>query len=541
MTAGTHGPRALTRSFYSLEEAAPLVDLPIGAVLELAAARFGPKAALVDGVLGAGLASRWTFDELAADSRRVARALLTLFSPGDRVAIWAANSPEWLLVEFGAALAGLVLVTVNPAYRGQELVRVMRQSAARGILVQDSFRGRSLLDIANEVAADLPDLETVVPLSIWDAFLATGDTTRSLPVVSPDSIAQIQYTSGTTGAPKGACLTHRGLANNGRLYALAIGATADDVWINPMPMFHTAGCGLVALGALQTGGVHVIPHTFGAADMLDLFERERGTIMLSVPTMLIRIIEQARNRPRRPSTWRLVTLGGAPVSVELIERARSELGLEVGVGYGQTEASPYLTHTRAGEEHPDWQTTVGRPLPWTEVKIVDPATGAILPIGVSGEICGRGYGVMAGYFRDEEASRGALDDERWLHTGDIGSMDSEGYIRIDGRLREMIIRGGENVYPREVEDVLSTHPAVANVAVFGMPDREWGEIVAACVVLRKDCHATSQELIAFCSERLASFKRPSRYRFLEGFPETASGKTQKFALRELLLGEDAAA
>jgi fatty-acyl-CoA synthase len=356
--------------------------------------------------------------------------------------------------------------------------------------------------------------------------------TRRLPQVAPDDIAQIQYTSGTTGFPKGALLPHRGLVNNGRFYALAIGATPEDVWVNPMPMFHTAGCGLLTLGALQTGGTHVIPAGFDPALMLGLFEAERGTIMLSVPTMLIRMLDHPDLPTLNLSSWRLSTLGGAPVPPELVRRAQSLLGLKVAIGFGQTEASPYITHTLPDDPHPDWISTVGRPLPQTEVKVVDPATGDTLPLDTVGEIHARGYGLMTGYFDDPEATAKALDADGWLHTGDLGSMDSHGYCRIQGRLKDMIIRGGENIYPREIEDTLFTHPSVAGVSVVGIEDAEWGEVVAGFIQFKVGQQATGEELTAFCRQHLAFYKVPRIWRFVDQFPQTASGKIQKFVLRD---------
>jgi fatty-acyl-CoA synthase len=412
------------------------------------------------------------------------------------------------------------------------LTYVLTQSKAVGLLVQREYRCRDLLAVVEEVRPGLPDLRDVIPLSSWSNFVASGSAALVLPEVTPDDIAQIQYTSGTTGFPKGALLPHRSLANNGRFYARAIGAGPDDVWVNPMPMFHTAGCGLLTLGALQTGGVHVIPSGFDPAVMLGLFEAERGTIMLSVPTMLIRMLDHPDVSTRNLSSWRLSTLGGAPVPPELVRRAQSLLGLKVAIGFGQTEASPYITHTLPDDPHPDWISTVGLPLPQTEVKVIDPATGDTVPLETVGEILARGYGVMTGYFNDPEGTAKALDADGWLHTGDLGSMDGGGYCRIQGRLKDMIIRGGENIYPREIEDVLFTNPAVANASVVGIQDQEWGEVAAAFVQLKPGHTASGEELTAFCRQHLAFYKVPRIWRFVEQFPQTASGKIQKFILRD---------
>ena len=517
----------LTHAYWPAETSEPVLEQTIGTALRAAAETHGARTALVEGTVDADRRC-WTFVELLAASEKVAHDLLTRFSRGEHVAIWAANCPEWVLIEFGAALAGITLVTVNPNYLGEELAYVLGQSKASGILVQPDYRGRNLLEIIDRT--DLPHVRETISLSGWDDFLGSAPADVPLPDVRPDDTAQIQYTSGTTGFPKAALLTHRGLANNGRLYARAIGAGVEDVWINPMPLFHTAGCGLATLGALQTGGVHVLPSGFDPATMLALFEAERGTIMLGVPTMLIRMLEHPDAATRDLSSWRLVTLGGAPVPPELVHRAQKELGVKVAIGYGQTEASPYISHTVPDDPNPGWIFTVGRPLPQTEVKVIDADSGETLPVDCVGEICARGYGLMTAYFDNPEATAQALDPEGWLHTGDLGSMDAQGYVRIQGRLKDMIIRGGENIYPREIEDVLFAHPGVANASVVGIPDREWGEVVAAFVQTKPGYELDDEDLTNFCRRHLASYKVPRIWRFVHQFPQTASGKIQKFIL-----------
>lgn len=538
MIPADHPPIAHSSSWSVGEQTTAIIEGTIGDALRRAAALHGDAIALIEGHADLAQRRRWTFQDLSSDAHTVARALLRDFNPGDHVAIWASNGPEWILIELGAALAGLVLVTVNPAYLEHELAHVLKQSRARGIIVQDEYRGRDLHAVFDRIRHELPDCSTVIRLSSWAEFV-TGADAATLPEVPPNAIAQIQYTSGTTGFPKGACLTHRGLSNNARLFAQTIGAGPDDIWINPMPLFHTAGCGLATLGALQTGGTQVLPAEYNPAHMLDLFAQEEGSIMLCVPTMLFRMLEEQERAPRSLATWRLVTLGGAPVPPELVNRARSIADVDVAIGYGQTEASPYLTHTLPGDRHPGWDESVGRPLPHTEVKIIDPATGQTVPIGRPGEICGRGYGIMSGYFDAADATAAAIDADGWLHTGDIGCMDAQGYCRVLGRLKDMIIRGGENVYPREVEDVLMTHPAIADVAVVGLPDDDWGETVAGCIRLRDPDGPRPTDLEAFCRNHLAGYKVPRQWHFLDQFPQTASGKVQKFALRDLLLSKPA--
>lgn len=536
MPAST-GISELSLSHFPPDRSEPVLDRSIGDALRDAAATWPERIALVEGLPDVAQRRRWTFAALLSESEQTARAMAARFAPGEHVAVWAANCPEWVFIELGAALAGLTLVTVNPAYLASELAFVLNQSQASGILVQPYFRDRDLVAAVEQVRLELPKLREVILLSSWQVFLQSASPHAELPTVGPDDIAQIQYTSGTTGFPKGARLTHRGLGNNGRFFARTVGAGPHDVWVNPMPMFHTAGCGLVTLGALQTGGTHVMPPGFDPGLMLQLCEEEHGTIMLGVPTMVIRMLDDPSLPERIVASWRLALMGGAPVPPELVRRAAQLVpGLKVAIGFGQTESSPYLTHTLPDDPHPDWIATVGRPMPQTEVRIIDPDTGETVPLGTIGEICARGYSVMKDYFENPDATAGAIDKDGWLHTGDLGSMDKYGYCRVHGRLKDLIIRGGENVYPREIEDALFTHPSVGNVAVVGVPDHEWGEIVVAFVQIKA---ATDEAaLTAFCRERLASYKIPRVWRFIEQFPQTASGKIQKFVLRERYLARN---
>jgi fatty-acyl-CoA synthase len=514
------------------ERSDPVLETTVGGALFAAAEIWGDRIALVDGIADALTRRRWTFAEIAVQSRTVAMALLEHFHPGEHVAVWAPNCPQWVLIEFGAALAGLTLVTVNPAYQAKELEYVLKQSRAVGILAAAEYRSRDLIAVVKEVMPRTPDLRQVLSLAHWLEFLDQAPSSAALPLVTPDDIAQIQYTSGTTGFPKGALLTHRGLSNNGRFYARAIGAGPGDVWVNPMPMFHTAGCGLLTLGALQTGGVHVIPPAFDPMLMLQLIESERGSITLSVPTMLIGMLEQPYLSGFNLSSWRLATLGGAPVPPELVRKVQTLTPARVAIGFGQTEASPYITHTLPDDDESEWIDTVGKPLPHCEIMIVDPDSGQTVPLGQLGEICTRGYAVMKGYFNDAAATRSALDADGWLHTGDLGTIDAKGYCRVQGRLKDMIIRGGENIYPREIEELLFSHPAVADAAVVGVPDPTWGEIPVAFIRLGDGPRPSDEELHAFCRQHLAPYKTPRHWRFVTRFPQTPSGKIQKFVLRD---------
>ncbi len=331
-------------SYEPADTSGPILEITIGDALRAAAAAWPDRPALIEGLSKRALRRRWTFTQALQEGENAGQALGQRFRPDEHVAIWAANLPEWFFAQFGAALAGLTLVTVNPAYLAAELAYVLKQSRACGILVQDRYRGRDLLAAVATARETLPALREVIPLSTWTEFAANGARERALPKVLPGDVAQIQYTSGTTGAPKGARLTHRNLVNNGRFYARTIGARETDVWVKPMPMFHTAGCGLCTLGALQTGGAQVMPPGFDPELMLDLLEQERGSIVLSVPTMLQRILDAPSIGSRDLSSWRLVSLGGAPVPPELIRRSEQR-GVRAVIGYGQTEAYPYLTHT----------------------------------------------------------------------------------------------------------------------------------------------------------------------------------------------------
>ncbi|HEY3597793.1 MAG TPA: AMP-binding protein [Paraburkholderia sp.] len=519
------------QSHWKPDTSKPVLERTIGDTLRASARAFGVRIALVEGAEARHARRAWTYGELLAEAERIAHGLLQRFQPGEQIAVWGNNSPEWILLEFGAALAGLVLVTVNPAFKATELAYVLKQSKAAGCFAVPVYRERDMLATLAEIRADLPHLREVSPLTDLPRAAVKETRTQHLPLVLPDDVAQIQYTSGTTGFPKGALLSHRGLANTARFYAEAIGAREGDVWVNPMPLFHTAGCGLTTLGALQTGGTQVLPPAFDAGRMLELIESERGSIVLCVPTMAIAMLEHPERAARDVSSWRLLTLGGAPVPTELAERIEKMLPARVLIGFGLTECCPYITHTRPDEPFERRAGSVGRPLPNTEVKIVDPASGQIVPIGAVGELCVRSYAVMHGYFDDPAATRRAIDAQGWLHTGDLGSMDAHGYCSIRGRLKDMIIRGGENIYPREIEDVLVTHPDVADAAVVGVPDDKWGEVVVAFIRAVSGAQLNDAQLFDYCRERLASFKTPRHWRFVESFPQTPSGKIQKFVLR----------
>jgi fatty-acyl-CoA synthase len=522
----------LTESYWPSTDAEAVVDVTVGELLRDAATAAPDRTALVEGVADAAARRRWTHAELLAEAEQVARALLERFEPGERVAIWSSNTPEWVIFELAAGLAGLVMVTVNPAYRPAELTYVLGQSRAAGILHQRELRGNPMAVFVEQVRPDLPELREAICFDDWAELVASGSPDRALPEVRADDPAQIQYTSGTTGFPKGAHLHHRGIVNNARFTAARLEIPDGASWLNPMPLFHTGGCVLATLGALWARAAH-IPFTFDPGLALELIETEHVEIMGGVPTMLIALLEHPDFTARDTSSVRAVLSGGATVPAELVRKVEAALGVRFGIVFGQTEASPVITQTLLDDSPEDKAETIGQPQPHQEVKVVDPVTGKIVAPGTIGEICSRGYNTMLGYFEMPDATAEAIDAEGWLHTGDLGTMDERGYLRIEGRLKDMVIRGGENLYPREIEELLFSHPAVAEVAVLGVPDTTWGEELAA-VIRRAPGHegVTGQELRAFVRERLAPQKAPRRWAFLDELPLTPSGKIQKFVLRD---------
>jgi fatty-acyl-CoA synthase len=519
----------LTMSYWPADTSSPVLETTVGGVLRAAAGRHPGRTALISGEPDPARRREWTYARLLAEAERAARALAARFAPGDRVAVWAGNCPEWVVLEFAAGLAGLTLVTVNPAYQAEELAHVLGHSRARGIALAAEHRGASLPAILDAVRGRLPDLREVIPLAEWDQFCASADG-GPLPDVDPAGPAQILFTSGTTGRPKGAMLTHRGLTNNARLAAAAIGMRAGETFAHAMPLFHVAGCGLITLGLAQTAGTHVLMPYFHPGLSFELIETYGSVVIGGVPTMLAALLDHPDRARRDLSSLRYALSGGAPVPPDLVRRVEEAFGVPFVITFAQTESSCSITATRAADPAGDRAGTVGRPLPQTEVRIADPATGVTVDCGTAGEICARGYLVMQGYLGDPEATGSAIDGEGWLHTGDLGAMDERGYCRVRGRLKEMIIRGGENIYPREIEDVLLSHPGVADAAVVGIPDRFWGEEVAAVIRPSAPQAPAAAELADLCRARLAAYKVPARWLFTDSFPLTSTGKVRKDVL-----------
>jgi fatty-acyl-CoA synthase len=504
----------------------------IPSILHEAAHDSRHAAALVEVIADGTPVRRWTYEQLARDAQRIALALSDRFAPGERIAIWAPNAPEWVLVEFAAAAAGLTLVTVNPAYQAKELAYVLEQSRSVGLLLTKEHRGNPMAAIARKVCAEIPAIRHMIDIEDHDALFGRTGSGSELPMVRAEDAAQIQYTSGTTGFPKGAVLSHSNLTNNSRLTLNRLGARAGDAYLSPMPMFHTSGCSIALLGSVQKRTRLVLPRLFDGAKMNALIESENVNLMMGVPTMLIGMLEALEREPRDVSSMRAAMSGGAMVPPELVRRFQDRYGCKLEIIYGQTETSPVVTQIRLSDSFADQTETIGQPLPCTEMSVRSIDANEVVPVGVVGEICTRGYCNMIGYNDNPEATAKTIDSQGWLHTGDLGTMDSRGYLKVTGRVKDMIIRGGENLFPAEIENVLLEHPAVAEVAVVGVPDERWGEIAVCFFRVAGDTTPTRDELIAHVRRDLAAPKTPVHWIAVSSFPMTASGKIQKFVLRD---------
>ena len=516
----------------------PLLDTTIGADLRRTTARVPDRPALVDVPSG----RRWTYAELDAAVDELARALVDAgLEQGDRVGIWAPNVPEWTLLQYATARTGLVLVTVNPAYRTGELAYVLQQSGCRWLVAAPAFRSSDYRAMVAEVRGDCPALERAVFLgdADWDALLAAARRLGPAALqereqaLSPDDPICIQYTSGTTGFPKGATLSHRNLLNNGWFVGETCRYTEQDSICIPVPFYHCFGMVMANLGATSHGAAMVIPSPgFDPDATLRAVEQERCTSLYGVPTMFI--AELALDVSAYDlSSLRTGIMAGSPCPVEVMKQVMAELHLdEVTICYGMTETSPVSTQTTVDDPVERRVSTVGRVHPHVEVKVVDPVDGGTVPRGQTGELCTRGYSVMLGYWQDPEKTAEAVDADGWMHTGDLAVMDEQGYLSIVGRSKDMVIRGGENVYPREVEEFLHGHPAVQDVQVVGVPDPRYGEELCAWVKTRPGATVTEDELKEFCRGRLAHFKVPRYVELVDEFPMTITGKVQKYKMRE---------
>ena len=530
----------LIHAFYPALDEFPIRDVTVGDLLREAAERWPARIALIEGHADGTSGRRWSHRELLDRCEQVATALGRRFVPGERIAVWAPNAPEWVVMEYAAALAGLVLVTVNPGYVARELDYVLRQSGASGLFLVKEHRGNPMAAIASAVAPNIPGLRAVIDIENEAALLEGTDEGAELPDVRPGDAAQIQYTSGTTGFPKGVVLSHRSLANNARHYYAVLGLSEGATTMAMTPLFHTTGCSMAVLGAIQAGSPLVVLRQFAADAALDLIEREGVVATLGVPTMLIAMLAAQKAKPRDLSNLKIIACGGAMVAPELVREFKDLFGVSFHIAYGQTESSPLLTLIRPSDSFVDGTTTIGRPMPSTDIGIFDPAGDRVLGCGEIGEIRARSYAVMIGYHNDPDATAKTVDSDGWLHTGDLGTMDDRGFVTITGRVKDMIIRGGENLFPAEIENVLLEHPAVAEVAVVGVPDDLMGEEVAAFIRLTPGAALDCATLKAHCRERMAAQKTPEHWIAVEAWPMTGSGKIQKFALRDSWIAENSA-
>jgi fatty-acyl-CoA synthase len=520
-----------------------VLDTTVAGILRQAAQQAPDVTALVQGVSDPARRRRWTYAELASAAEQVAEALAALFDPGERVAVWAPSLPESLLLTYASAMASLVLVPVNPALRAGEVAHVLRQSGSSGIFLVPEFRGNDLAGTLASVRAELPALRHVVPLTgeAWEEFCAVPSTTGSRttggsgPVgrsgPRPDDVAQLIYTSGTTGAPKGALLTHRGMTNAARFGAVRFGMRPGDVYVHTMPLHHVGGQ-VVSFQICQQRATAVLLESFDPGLVLELIDTERATLTCGVPTMLVAMIEHP-DRPRRDLTsLRAVSGGGSVVPTELIRHIEDTLDVRFTVVFGQTEACGFISQTELDDPDEEKAATLGRALPAVEVRVVEPGTDTVLPGGVVGELEVRGPNVMAGYHDLPVETAEAVSPDGWLRTGDLVTMDDGGVLRIVGRRKEMIVSGGENLFPVEIENALSAHPDVVQAAVVGVPDRRWGEAAVAFVRLGPGAVTDGVGLEWFLRQHLAAFKVPRHWVFVASFPLTASGKIQKFVLRD---------
>jgi len=564
------------------DSSAPWVDgLTIGESLRQTAARHPDHDALVfPGLNGEGeplpadaspeerrACFRLSYRQLDEAVDQVARALMAIgIEKGSHVACWATNWPRWILLQYATARIGAVMVMINPAYRTSELAYVLKQSDSRALFLVDAFRTSNYFGMLAEAvpelagsspgalrAAEFPELRHVVSMKNtqaagmwpWANFLRKGESVsqeelarreRSLKATDP---INIQYTSGTTGFPKGAMLTHRNLLLNAYYVGDCQHITPDDRICVPVPFYHCFGCVLGVLCCGVNGAAIIVPaEYFQPEATLTAIESERATSIYGVPTMFIAQLEHPSFASRNLKSLRTGIMAGSPCPIEVMNRVATDMGAsEVTIAYGLTEASPVITQTRTEDPLELRVKTVGRPIPNIEVKLVNPANGATLGDNEQGELCTRGHVVMLGYYKMPEATAAAIDSEGWLHSGDLALRQPNGYYRITGRIKEMICRGGENIYPREIEEFLYTHPAVESVAVVGVPDPKYVEDVAAWIKLKAGASATEEDIRAFCKKSLAHFKVPRYIRFVNEFPQTVTGKIQKFRIRELMIDE----
>jgi fatty-acyl-CoA synthase len=520
----------------------PLLGETIGANLDRTVARVPDAEALVSRHQGV----RYTYAEFGQAVDRLAGGLLTAgLEPGDRVGVWAPNRAEWTLVQYATAKVGLILVNINPAYRTSELEYVLRQSGCRFLFAAQSVKGSDFVAMVDQVRPGLPGLERAIffDTDAWQEISSGGASADEIAAVASgldfDDPVNIQYTSGTTGFPKGATLTHHNILNNGHFIAQLLGYTETDRVCVPVPLYHCFGMVIGNLACTTRGACIVYPaETFEPEATLRACAQERCTSLYGVPTMFIAELGHPSFADHDLGSLRTGIMAGSPCPIEVMRRVNSDMGIEqISIAFGQTETSPVSTLVRVDDTLEHRCETVGQVMPHTEIKIIDPASGQIVPRGVPGEFCARGYLVMRGYWNDPDRTAEAIDSGAWMHSGDLATLDDQGYVRIVGRIKDMVIRGGENVYPREIEEFLYTHPQIADVQVIGVPDERYGEELMAWVIPRPGAVLTEDQVREFCRGQIAHFKVPRYVKFVDAFPMTVTGKVQKFKMREAAIDE----
>jgi len=517
---------------YTQGPSRPLLDLTIGELLARTADRFPDRLAVASCHQG----KRLTWAELSAAADQIARGLWSLgIRRGDRVGLWSTNCIEWIMMHMGCARAGAALVNVNPAYRSHELQYTLKKSRMKALFLWHSDKRANYEEILGRARHGLAhELQHILYFDSpeWQAFLQADG--RLPEFVGCDDIANIQYTSGTTGLPKGVLLTHHNIVNNGQFLAQGFHYTEQDKIVVPVPLFHCYGCVIGTMTAVNSGAALIFPNwTFDPRATLKAIHDERATSVYGVPAMYVAEFALPEFAGYDLTSLRTGMMSGAPCPIELMKRVLTEMHIgELVIAYGQTETSPVVTMSDAGDSIEVRVNTVGRAMPQTEIQIVSATTGEVLPTGEQGEICARGYAVMKGYDGDPEGTAMVIRQDGWLHSGDLGVMREDGCLRITGRSRDVIIRGGENIYPREVEEFLYTCPKVGEAQVVGIPNERLGEIVCAWVRLRPGVEATEEEIKEFCKGQIAYYKIPEHIRFVEEFPATLSGKIQKYKIRE---------
>lgn len=548
--------RPLAGKSHVVGETIPLLNETVGGLLANACARFPEHDALVfpDRDL------RWSYSDLGAQVDTLAAALLAAgFEPGDRVGIWAPNCPEWVVTQFATAQIGLILVTINPAYRVSELEFALNKVGCKGLVMADSFKSSNYLEMLQGIAPELvqatagelqaervPELRTVVvigdaaPAGAYgyqqlldlgtDEFRLKAQTLAAS--LNADQPINIQFTSGTTGSPKGATLSHRNIVNNGANVIARMGFTSADRLCIPVPLYHCFGMVMGVLGCASLGATMVFPgEAFEPENTLKAIQKEHCSGVYGVPTMFVAMLEHPAFADFEPGVLRTGIMAGAPCPIEVMKQIMADMNMnEVTIAYGMTETSPVSFQSHTDDPLEKRVSTVGRVHPGVEVKVID-EHGEICPVASSGELCTRGYSVMNGYWGDDEKTAESIDSDGWMRTGDLAVIDHEGYCSIVGRLKDMVIRGGENLYPREIEEYLYTHPAVQQVQVFGVPDEKYGEELCAWVVCKGDQTLTQEELQSYCKGQVAHHKIPRYVHFVEELPMTVTGKPQKFLMR----------